>query len=409
MSAIVSQAKVCGVVLLREDGAALLQHRDDIPGIVDPGLWVFPGGHREDHETSEQAARREVLEETRYQCGELQPLGVFPGPTFGYERDFALEFFWAPFDQSRSFECCEGQELRFVSRAEAADLPMPAYTRGIWDLALALMRASFDLNEAKIRCTRMRRRILDISQRVPALHIAPAFSCLEIVDSIYFGLMRRQANGQSPDTFLLSKGHGAMAQYAALEELGVLSSTDLDNYCQPHGRLGAHPDYGLPGIEASTGSLGHGLPMALGIGLAAKESGSPSMTYVVLSDGELMEGSNWEAVLAAVNLGVTDLIVFVDWNGFVSATPVAERHPNLLPLEPKFAAFGWDACSVDGHDQAALLEAAHRKRADRPLAIVAKTVKGKGVSYMENQGIWHYRSPSPAEYQEAIAELETHA
>jgi transketolase len=421
MSTLVSQAQVCGVVLLREDGAALLQHRDDIPSIADPGLWTFPGGHREDQETSEQAARREFLEETRYRCGELHPLCIFPGATFGYQGDFALEFFWARYDQVSAFECCEGQELRFVSRAEAAELPMPAYTRGIWDLALALQsptkanqesglfRASFDFGHAKNRCTRMRRRILDISQRVPALHIAPAFSCLEIVDSIYFGLMRRQKDGQSPDTFLLSKGHGAMAQYAALEELGVLSSTDLDSYCQPHGRLGAHPDYGLPGIEASTGSLGHGLPMALGIGLAAKEAGSPSTTYVVLSDGELMEGSNWEAVLAAVNLGVSDLIVFVDWNGFVSATPIAGRHANLLPLEPKFASFGWDTCSVDGHDQRALVEAAHRKRADRPLAIVAKTVKGKGVSYMENQGIWHYRSPSPAEYRQALAELESRA
>jgi transketolase len=274
------------------------------------------------------------------------------------------------------------------------------------EIAESEQLAGFDVAGSRARCKRMRRRILDISQTVSALHIAPAFSCLEIVDTIYFGLMRRKANGSSPDTFVLSKGHGAMAQYAALEELGILLKADLDAYCQPHGRLGAHPDYGLPGVEASTGSLGHGLPMALGMCLAAKEDGNPSSTYVVTSDGELMEGSNWEAVLAAPNLKITDLTVFVDLNGFVSATPVASRHANLLPLEAKFRAFGWDACSADGHNQQALFSAARTKHRDRPLAVIAKTIKGKGVSYMENQGIWHYRSPNPAEYQQAIAEVE---
>jgi|ERR1022692_3549707 transketolase len=264
----------------------------------------------------------------------------------------------------------------------------------------------FDVGAARQRCRRLRRRILDISQTVSALHIAPAFSCLEILDTIYFGLFRRNSDGTSPDTFLLSKGHGAMAQYAILEELGIMSQADLDGYCQPHGHLGAHPDYGLPGIEASTGSLGHGLPMALGICLANRENKLQSTTYLVMSDGELMEGSTWEAALAAPNVGATELIVFVDLNGFVSATPISVRHPNILPVERKFQAFGWDVCSADGHDQQAIYEAARTKSSLRPLAVVAKTVKGKGVSYMENQGIWHYRSPSPQEYLQALRELE---
>jgi transketolase len=264
----------------------------------------------------------------------------------------------------------------------------------------------FDAAGARQRCRRLRRRILDISQTVTALHIAPAFSCLEILDTIYFGLFRRSSDSGGPDTFLLSKGHGAMAQYAILEELGILTHAELDGYCQPHGHIGAHPDYGLPGIEASTGSLGHGLPMALGICLANRENKLPSTTYLVMSDGELMEGSTWEAVLAAPNIGATDLIVFVDLNGFVSATPISVRHPNILPVEPKFQAFGWDVCSVDGHDQQAIFEAARTKSPFRPLAVVAKTVKGKGVSYMENQGIWHYRSPNPLEYQQALREIE---
>jgi transketolase len=226
------------------------------------------------------------------------------------------------------------------------------------------------------------------------------------VDTIYFGLMRRNRDGTSPDTFILSKGHGAMAQYVILEELGVLSKAQLDGYCQPHGQVGAHPDYGLPGIEASTGSLGHGLPMALGICLADKECGRESTAYVVVSDGELMEGSTWEAILAAPNLGVSDLVVFVDYNGFVSATPISVRHPNILPIEEKFRAFGWEARSVDGHDHHQIYDAVWKEKSGTPLAVVAKTVKGKGVSYMENQGIWHYRCPSPAEYEQAVREVE---
>lgn len=251
----------------------------------------------------------------------------------------------------------------------------------------------------------MRRRILEISQKLTALHIAPAFSCLEIVDTIYFSLMRRTAAHSAPDTFILSKGHGAMAQFAALEELGVLTKQDLDTCCQLGGRLGGHPDYGLPGIEASTGSLGHGLPMALGIALANAELGIRSTVYVLISDGELMEGSTWEAVLLAPTLRVQDLVLFVDLNDYISRGQTSVHHPNIYPVAQKFEAFGWQTHTVDGHDSAALYEAANERIPARPVAVVAKTTKGKGVSYMENQPIWHFRSPNPQEYQQALAEL----
>jgi 8-oxo-dGTP pyrophosphatase MutT (NUDIX family) len=136
MSTILNQAQVCGVVLLRQDGAALLQHRDDIPGIADPGLWAFPGGHREHHETSEQAARRELLEEARYRCGDLQPLVLLQGAAYGYRENFTIEFFWARFDEYGTFECCEGQELRFVQRDQAAQMPVCPYLFQVWDRAL---------------------------------------------------------------------------------------------------------------------------------------------------------------------------------------------------------------------------------------------------------------------------------
>ncbi len=270
--------------------------------------------------------------------------------------------------------------------------------------------AAFDVSAAQRRCRAMRRRILELSQRLPALHIAPAFSCLEIVDTIYHGLMRQAPDGRALDTFILSKGHGALAQFAVLEQLGVMSRADLDTCCHPDGHLGGHPDYGSPGIEASTGSLGHGLPMALGICLAESErsraaSGQAATVYVVTSDGELMEGSTWEAVLLAPTLKIHNLVVFVDLNGYISGGKTSVYHPNLYPVADKFRAFGWQAIDCDGHDQTSLTKAVDSKDPLRPLAVVAKTVKGQGVSYMQDKPMWHYRSPNPSEYQQALEEL----
>jgi transketolase len=270
-------------------------------------------------------------------------------------------------------------------------------------------RNAFDVAAARQRCLRFRRRILDISQRVSALHIGSAYSCTEIVDAIYFGLMRRAAEGGSPDTFLMSKGHGCMVQYVILEEKGVLSRGDLDAYCTPNGRLGVHPDYGNPGIEAATGSLGHGLSMSVGMALAERRRDPPGVVYVVLSDGELQEGSTWEATLMASSLGVSNLVAFVDNNDFQSLGRTSETHPSFYPVVEKFQAFGWEAIEVDGHDSDALVQAVIGRGGTKPLMVVARTVKGKGVSYMENVPIWHYRSPNRAEYEQAVRELESSA
>jgi transketolase len=255
------------------------------------------------------------------------------------------------------------------------------------------------------RCLRFRRRILDISQTVTALHIAPAFSCLEMVDCIYYGLMRRPPSGPSPDAFILSKGHGCMAQYVILEELKVLSPDDLALYCKPGGQLGAHPDYGVPGIEASTGSLGHGLSIGLGMAYADRVHGTDRRTFVLISDGEVQEGSTWEACLMAPTLGLTNLIVLIDNNDFQTLGRTSETHPSVYPLTPKFDAFGWEAREVNGHDAHEILQAVSERRGDRPFMLVCKTTKGRGVSYMENVPIWHYRSPSAEEYALALSEL----
>ena len=263
----------------------------------------------------------------------------------------------------------------------------------------------YDFAEARRRCLRFRRRILDISQTVPALHVAPAFSCLELVDCAYFGLMRRNADGTSPDTFVMSKGHGSLAQYVALEELGVLSTEEVDAYGKPGGHLGTHPDYGAPGIEASTGSLGHGMGLATGMALADKVAGEDRVIYLVMSDGELQEGSTWEAMMVGPSLGITKLVALVDLNDFQTLGQTSLTHPNFYPIDEKARAFGWEAHVVNGHDVGAIHRTVLGWDRKRPLMVLGRTVKGKGVAYMENVPIWHYRAPSKEEYQMAISGL----
>jgi transketolase len=271
--------------------------------------------------------------------------------------------------------------------------------------AVTLRRNSLDVAAARRRCLGYRRRILDISQQVGALHIAPAFSCTEITDVLYNGMMRRQSDGGYRDVFLMSKGHGCMIQYVILEEQGVLSRADLDAYCKPNGRLGAHPDYETPGIAASTGSLGHGLGMATGQAYAEKLKDTDVLIYCVLSDGEFQEGSTWEAMMMAANLKLDNLIALMDFNDFGGLERMSDGHQAFYPLVPKAEAFGWEAVEVDGHDEAAIHEAVMSRRGGRPVLVVCRTVKGKGVSYMENVPIWHYRSPNKDEYQQGLKEL----
>lgn len=272
---------------------------------------------------------------------------------------------------------------------------------------MVLRPNTFDVAAARERCRRFRRRILDVSQQVQALHIGSAYSCTEIVDCIYYGLMRgARASGKSPDTFLMSKGHGCMIQYVILEDKGILSRKYLDAYCTPGGKLGVHPDYGNPGIEAATGSLGHGLSMVVGMALAERGRKKDGIIYTVLSDGEVQEGSTWEATMMASSFRLSNIVAFVDNNDFQSLGRTSETHPSFYPLIDKYVAFGWEAVEVDGHDSRAIYEAVMGRRGDKPLMVIAKTTKGKGVSYMENVPIWHYRSPNKDEYAKAVKELE---
>jgi transketolase len=264
----------------------------------------------------------------------------------------------------------------------------------------------FDAGESRRRCLRMRRRILEVSQGLSALHIAPSFSCLELVDTAYFGLMRHGLRVERPDTFILSKGHGAPAQYAVLEELGVITREEFDLCSRPGGRLGAHPDFGLPGIEASTGSLGHGLGMAAGMALADRTFAEDRTVYLVMSDGELQEGSTWEMIMLAPSLGLERIVALVDLNDSQTLGRTSETHPNFYPILDKLRSFGWEAVEVDGHAPEQIYDAVRGREGGRPLMVFGRTVKGKYVSYMENVSLWHYRSPSPEEYERALRDLD---
>ena len=265
-----------------------------------------------------------------------------------------------------------------------------------------------DRREAMQRCIKYRKRILGLSQKLGALHIAPAFSCLEIVDTIYYELMRRKPEfpAQYLDTFILSKGHGALALYTVLEGLGILEKSDLDNICKPFGRLGGHPDYGIPGVEASTGSLGHGLPIALGMALADKIYKVDRMVYVLMSDAEMQEGSVWEAMLFAPTLKLNNLVVVVDSNDFQVLDRISKINPNFYPILNKVLAFGWESVVIFGHDSASIKQSVKNREGKRPHLVLAQTVKGRGVSFMENNPIWNFRSPSKEEYDLALKELD---
>lgn len=269
-----------------------------------------------------------------------------------------------------------------------------------------MANTGFDFGEAKARCKRFRRRILDISQTVGALHIAPSFSCLELVDTAYLGLMNRTGNPDTSDTFLLSKGHGAPALYCVLEELGTIPRTYLEHFCKPGWPLATHPDYGTPGIEASTGSLGHGLPMAVGMAYADKNTAKNRDIYVLMSDGELQEGSVWEALMTGPSFGLTRIVALVDLNDFQSLGRTSVTLPNFYPMLDKLRAFGWEAAEANGHDPESIYTTVKARSGKKPFVLLGHTTKGKGVSYMENVPIWHYRSPSTAEYAQAVKELE---
>lgn len=256
----------------------------------------------------------------------------------------------------------------------------------------------------------IRIRSLRMVQRARASHIGSCLSATDLLAVLYSGWLNvdpRQPRDPGRDIFILSKGHAAAAIYAALALRGFFPLEALDRYCDDGAPLSGHVTHkNVPGVEVSTGSLGHGLSMALGFALAAQRRSKPQRVVALLSDGECDEGSVWEAALLAPHLRLGNLVAIVDYNKIQSLGLVKDVI-DLEPLGDKFASFGWYVQEIDGHDHAAILNALNAtvEKTDRPSVIIAHTVKGKGVSFMENKLLWHYRSPSDQETADALAQL----
>jgi transketolase len=247
-----------------------------------------------------------------------------------------------------------------------------------------------------------------------ASHIGTCLSTADLLAVLYGEVLRvdpARPDWPERDRFILSKGHGGAIVYAALAERGFFPADWLDTYCRDGSKLGGHIMHkGVPGVEVSTGSLGHGLPIGCGMALAAKRDGRPQRVFVMLSDGELDEGSNWEAILFAPQHGLDNLVAVVDYNKIQSFGSVKEVL-DLDPLADKWRAFRWAVREIDGHDHREIGETLARVPFEpgRPSVVIAHTVKGKGVSFMEDQLAWHYRSPDAGQLALALAELEAGA
>ena len=258
----------------------------------------------------------------------------------------------------------------------------------------------------------IRIRALKMTSAAGSSHIGSVLSMADILAVLYGGILRVDpANPQWPqrDRFILSKGHAAAGVYAALAERGYFPAEDLQTYCRDGSTFGGHVSHhGIPGVELSTGSLGHGLSVGAGMAYGARLDGHNHRVFVVLSDGECDEGSTWEASLFAAHHDLDHLVAVVDYNKLQSLAPVAETL-RLEPFADKWRAFGWSVAEVNGHDHDQLRSALANTPAmpGRPTAVVAHTTKGKGVSFMEDSVLWHYRSPQGEEFQRALDELES--
>jgi transketolase len=255
----------------------------------------------------------------------------------------------------------------------------------------------------------IRKDVLDLIYRTKSPHIGSCYSIVEILVALYWGCLRIGPGvvRHERDRFILSKGHGCPALYAALWRKGLMPQEALAGYAVSGGLLEQHPVRNPAwGIEVSTGSLGHGLSIGVGMALAAKHDSAGHRVFVLLSDGETNEGTIWEAAMLGAAKGLDNLIAIVDYNEMQALGPTREVM-DLEPFAPKWRSFGWAVEEADGHNLEDLLSALHRVpfRSGRPSAVIAHTVKGKGVRFMEKSALWHYRCPDEQEYRAALAEI----
>ena len=264
------------------------------------------------------------------------------------------------------------------------------------------------VNSLRRRATWMRRRSIQMVFDAGQGHPGGDLSAIDILATLYFGVLRydpKEPRDPARDRFVMSKGHCTGALYTALAGAGYFPEEELATYLQPNSRLNGHPNRTyLPGVETNTGPLGHGLPVAVGIAIAGQIDAADYRTFVLTGDGELQEGSMWEAAMLAGHRKLDRLTAIVDRNRLQQGARNEETN-SLEPLADKWRAFGWDVIELNGHDHAALLDGLGAPGTGKPRCVIAHTVKGQGVSYMRDQAGWHHGVPSPEQYSQALAEL----
>ncbi|MDA8739351.1 transketolase [Luminiphilus sp.] len=268
-----------------------------------------------------------------------------------------------------------------------------------------------NIKESKQLANHIRMHAVKMTNLGASSHIASILSMADILAVLYGEVLRykpEEPKWAGRDRFILSKGHAGAGVYATLAESGFFPVEKLQTHYQDGSDLSGHVSHkGIPGVEFSTGSLGHGLPVAAGMALAAKINNENHRAFVLLGDGECGEGANWEAILFAAHHKLDNLVAIVDRNKLQSIYSTEDTLA-LEPFAEKWKAFGWNVIEIDGHNHVEILDACKEesKAINKPLCIIASTIKGKNVSFMENNILWHYRSPQGAEYEAAIAELE---
>ena len=264
-------------------------------------------------------------------------------------------------------------------------------------------------HELQLKAVALRRAMLQLIVNAGAGHTGGGLSCIDILNVLYNRVLNvspQTFTSPMRDRYVQSKGHCVEALYAVLADRGFFPASDLETVCHYQSHYVGHPTRHIPGIEMNTGALGHGLPICIGMALAAKMDAAPYRVFTLLGDGELAEGSNWEAGLAAAHYKLDNLTAIIDHNTLQITGHTRDVMSNE-PLDEEWRAFGWAVKVVNGHDYAALTDALSKPaEIGKPTCVIANTTKGKGVSFMENVAKWHHGVPSEAELRQALTELD---
>ena len=264
--------------------------------------------------------------------------------------------------------------------------------------------------ELALKAARLRQDVLRVIKHAGAGHTGGSLSALDILTVLYNRVLRvspETMHAPARDRYIQSKGHSVEALFVVLADRGFFPMAELDTLCKYKSHFVGHPTRKVPGIEQNTGALGHGLPISVGCAIAAKKDNNGARVFTLLGDGELAEGSNWEGAMAAAHYQLDNLYAIVDHNG-LQITGKTRQVCSNEPLDQKFAAFGWTVRIVDGHNYTELIRAFETPpEPGKPTVVIANTIKGRGISFMENVGKWHHGVPSDTEYTQAMKELET--